>query len=170
MRTLVGYCSSDVVLFKAAGASSCATGKFFNLRRFTASRFDESEGGRGQLPYYFEEALLSFLREGDFLRVAGVVPRSESSSRNPWTEPISTTIAGGPAAWVRLGWRQFMWWFADMESRFDRGEVDPAALLRIAEANWARLEQADILMESRHNDGSWIRPWRIALSDFRRQS
>ncbi|MEI9863024.1 MAG: hypothetical protein WDN00_00390 [Limisphaerales bacterium] len=45
---IVSHCSSDMVLMKACGASHCATGNFFNLRRFTRSRFDdqEEEGGR----------------------------------------------------------------------------------------------------------------------------
>jgi hypothetical protein len=41
LMVIVGFTSSDMVLWKAAGASSCATGKFFNLRRFTSSRFEE---------------------------------------------------------------------------------------------------------------------------------
>ena len=47
---IVGFCSSDVVLWKAAGASSCATGKFFNLRRFTSSRFEDPSGVVGSSP------------------------------------------------------------------------------------------------------------------------
>src|SRR5579872_2303056 len=67
---LIGFCSSDVLLWKAAGASCCASGKFFNLRRFTKQRFEEpSATGGGQLPYWFEEALMAFLRQGDLIRV-----------------------------------------------------------------------------------------------------
>lgn len=40
---LVGFASTDVVLWKAAGAKACATGKFANLRRFTTNRFNEPE-------------------------------------------------------------------------------------------------------------------------------
>jgi hypothetical protein len=46
-KTLVSHCSSDMILMKAAGASDCASGKFFNLRRFTRSRFDEQQEGGG---------------------------------------------------------------------------------------------------------------------------
>jgi len=50
-HTIVSHSSSDVILMKAAGASHAASGKFFNLRRFTRSRFlEEKEGGGGQLP------------------------------------------------------------------------------------------------------------------------
>lgn len=65
-QTLVSHCSSDMLMMKCAGASHCASGKFFNLRRFSRSRFDEQqEGGGGQLPYWFEHSLLAFLREAD---------------------------------------------------------------------------------------------------------
>jgi len=60
MKVLVGFCSSDMVLWKAAGAHSCATGKFFNLRRFMLTRFAEPSAGGGQVPYWFEENLLAF--------------------------------------------------------------------------------------------------------------
>jgi len=46
-RVTVASSSSEVVLWKAAGATNCATGKCFNLRRFTISRFDEPNGGGG---------------------------------------------------------------------------------------------------------------------------
>ena len=69
LKVIVGYSSSDVILWKSAGATACALGKFFNLRRFTSSRFQEPSEGGGQLPYWFEESLLSFLRESDLIRV-----------------------------------------------------------------------------------------------------
>src|SRR5258706_398830 len=55
-HVLVGYSSSDVILWKTAGATACATGKFFNVRRFTRSRFEDKEEGGGNLPYWFEES------------------------------------------------------------------------------------------------------------------
>lgn len=59
IRVLVGFSSSDLILWKHAGASDCASGKFFNLRRFTRARFEEPGSGGGQLPYWFEEALIA---------------------------------------------------------------------------------------------------------------
>ncbi len=44
-KVLIAFCSSDMVMFKAAGADGCGTGKFFNLRRFTKSRYEEAQGG-----------------------------------------------------------------------------------------------------------------------------
>ena len=70
LKVTVGFLSSDVLLWKAAGASHCATGKFFNLRRFTRTRFEEPRGqGGGQLPYWFEESLMAFLRQSDVQRI-----------------------------------------------------------------------------------------------------
>jgi len=42
-----------MILWKAAGATNCASGKYFNLRRFTLSRLDEPEenGGGGKANY-----------------------------------------------------------------------------------------------------------------------
>jgi len=73
-RTIISHTSSDMVLFKAAGASHCATGKFFNLRRFTRGRFEaEGDDGGRNVPYWFEQGLLAFIREADLaaLRRAG---------------------------------------------------------------------------------------------------
>jgi hypothetical protein len=33
---------------------------------------------------------------------------------------------------------------------------------------WRQLEENDVLMEERRNDGQWVRNWRQALSDFRK--
>ena len=66
---IVSHCSSEMILFKAAGASHCATGKFFNLRRFTKTRYEDSSAGGGQLPYWFEQSLLAFLRGTDVIRL-----------------------------------------------------------------------------------------------------
>ncbi len=68
MSTLVGCCGPEAILYTVAGATACATGKFFNLRRFTPGRFDEPSGGGGQLAYWFEESFLAYLREPDLVR------------------------------------------------------------------------------------------------------
>ena len=169
LRVIVGFSSSDMVLWKAAGATSCATGKFFNLRRFTMSRFEEPAGGGGQLPYWFEESLLAYLRESDVIRVRQENLISEASLRNPYSQPILDIIdrhQGEP--WLALSWRHYMWWFADIERRITRGHVDVRAVLQQIEQHWRLLEDHDVLLEEPRNDGSWIRPWRQALSDFRK--
>lgn len=169
MQVLVGYCSSDIILWKEAGASNCATGKFFNLRRFTPSRWDDEEGGRGQLPYWFEEGLLAYLRESDISRIQRGDVISEESKKNPFYGSILEKITSGDP-WVRLGWRQFLYWFAEIERRFSEGEVNADTLLRNAEANWGiirELKNPIVLMEDARNNGDWIRPWRIAVNEFR---
>jgi len=167
-RVTVGSSSSEMILWKAAGATNCATGKFFNLRRFTISRFDEPVGkGGGQLGYWFEESLLAFLRQSDLLRVQGRGLLSAASGENPFSGTILENIPA-KKAWVALGWRQFMYWFADAESRLQSGAMSAEALIAAADGNWAAIETAKppLLMEERQNDGGWVRAWFRALIEF----
>jgi hypothetical protein len=169
LEVTVGFSSSDVLLWKAAGASHCATGKFFNLRRFTRTRFEEPGGsGGGQLPYWFEESLMAFLRQSDLQRIIPMDLPNLDPSANPFGVQILEQMATDPArAWLALAWRQFMFWFADLENRLETSAVNPAALLRNADSNWRTLDDRDFIMEERRNDGGWIRPWRRALAEFR---
>lgn len=169
LKVLVGFSSSDIVLWKAAGATACASGKFFNLRRFTKSRFEEPAGGGGQLPYWIEESLFAYLRETDVLRARDEGLISDASTRNPFSQQILASIDRGEP-WLALSWRHYMWWFADFEQRMARGEADARSLLQQAENNWLTLQDRDVLFEEPRNNGSWIRPWRQALSDFRKLS
>ncbi len=170
LEVTVGFCSSDIVLWKAAGAADCATGKFFNLRRFTPSRFAEPAEGGGQLSYWFEEMLMANLRESDLIRVEKIGMLSKVSHANPFGQEVLTLIKAKPGPpWVGLGWRQFMYWFADIEERTDEKPDVVEELLTGAESNWKALDDAKprILMEERQNDGSWIRGWRRALLEYR---
>ena len=174
-ETLVSHCSSDVILMKAGGAAHAASGKYFNLRRFTRSRFEEEkEGGGGQLPYWFEHSLLAFLREADIARLR----RNELSdfiaadaSNNAFAVQILEQFANEPGkAWAALSWRQYLAWFAIVEKSLsgpNAAEV-AGAWLRAAEKRWETLEEKDVLLEEPPNNGRWIRPWRQALSDFRK--
>jgi hypothetical protein len=164
MRVLVGFCSSDILLWKAAGASFCASGKFFNLRRFTRQRFEEPSAGGGQLPYWFEENLLAFLRQGDVLRVQKIGLLSDASQRNPFGKEILLKLKTGP--WLANSWRQFLYWFADVEGRLTRGESTAENLMKNADANWAKLDKEKIYMEERENDGTWIRSWLNTLREY----
>lgn len=153
----VAFCSSDIILWKAAGATSCATGKFFNLRRFTLSRLlEDSSGGGGQLPYWFE--LLAFLRQSDLVRVQWHGLISAASKSNPFCDQILTAIPTNKA-WVALGWRQFLYWFANAEYRIATDGVSPEDLLKVAADNWGAIEKAKppIFMEERANNGDWVR-------------
>ena len=161
---LVGYSSSDLVLWKFAGASNCATGKFFNLRRFTPSRWDKPAEGGGQLPYWFEESMMAYLRESDLIRVRKANLISHSSISNPYGQEILYQKDSEPEKpWLGLSWRQYMYWFADFEYRLTKGEVIANNLLKNAESIWDQLESENILMEERQNDGNWLRSWRRAV-------
>ena len=164
---LVGFTSSDVALWKFAGATSCATGKFFNLRRFTKSRFEEPSGGGGQLPYWFEEAVFAYCRESDVLRLREAGMISSASTRNPMSVQVLGFIEKG-SAWLRLSWRHYLSWFADFEQRAARNPDAVKKILKDAEAAWIELEDNDILMEEPRNDGRWLRPWRRAIAEFKR--
>jgi len=164
---LVAYSGSDLALWKYAGATSCSTGKFFNLRRFTAQRFEEPvDSGGGQLPYWYEESIMGFLRMSDLIRVRGERMLSGSSDRNPYSKEILQIVDSTPdKAWVGLGWRQYMHWFADFESRASNDPQLVKATLRQADENWGVLEDNSVLMEERRNDGRWVREWRRCLAE-----
>jgi hypothetical protein len=162
LKILVGFCAADMLIWKAAGADSCATGKFFNLRRFTRSRFEDPMDGGQNIAYFFEEALLAFLREADVRRVRQRGSLSTATHRNPFAEAILDKLDTQPgAAWVGDGWRQFLFWFADCEERTSRGE-DVERVIAFAENLWLEFGDAKFFMEEPRNDGSWVRPWRIA--------
>lgn len=174
-KTLVSHCSSDMILMKAAGASSCASGKFFNLRRFTRSRFDEQqEGGGGQLPYWFEHHLLGFLREADIARLRrdGLGDfLGGGDSGNVFGEQMFDQFSNDPGKpWVALSWRQYLAWFAGTEKQLSVPDASSlvSTWLREAESRWLQMEDKDVLLEETRNTGQWIRPWRQALGDFRR--
>jgi hypothetical protein len=166
LNVIVGYSSSDMVLWKAAGAKSCATGKFFNLRRFTSSRFEEPSEGGGQLPYWFEESLMAFLRESDLIRVRNADLLSDSSKNNPFGKEILQNLKESPdKSWLGLSWRQYLYAFADLEERIDQG-LDISTILKEAETTWLKIEDKKILMEEMRNNGDWIRSWRRAVLEY----
>jgi hypothetical protein len=172
LPVLVGFCSSDLILWKAAGASSCASGKFFNLRRFTRQRFEEPKAtGGGQLPYWFEESLLAFMREQDLLLLRKHDALSPATSRSPFGQAILAKLdkarqTGKKEAWLADSWKHFLCWFADVERRLQTGTSSAEDLLKTADANWSKLEKARILMVERSNDGSWIRSWLNGMNGF----
>ena len=171
---LISNCSSDMMLFKAAGASNCATGKFFNLRRFTKSRFEEpsDNGGGGQLPYWFEQSLIAFLRQADILRLKEEGYENligNLASSNMWSQRILDQFKNEPQkAWVALGWRQFLNWFCITEKALDNANSSDLVKtwLKKAEDIWIELEDNDVFFEERRNDGKWLRSWRQALRDL----
>lgn len=164
IRVVVGYCGTDMVLWKHAGATDCATGKFWNLRRFSPDRWHDAEdGGGGSLPYWTEPSLLALLREGDLDRLDhnGLIPASSKTS--PPSLSIVSQRATDPARpWVGLSWRQYLRWFVDYETAPHTGHVGLDGYLSSVELAWDGVSAAGILMEERQNDGAWVRLWRIA--------
>jgi hypothetical protein len=171
-EVIIAFCSSDMILFKSAGATHCCTGKFFNLRRFTKSRFDASEKGGGQLPYWFEHSLFAFLRESDILRLQKskyVSLLGTNHSTNFWSQKILKNLkTSNPKAWIAYGWRQYLSWFGRTETELSNDNRIQTARdwLKKAEQNWVVLDENDILFEEPRNNGHWLRPWRQALIDF----
>lgn len=157
---IIGYSSSDQILWKYAGSNHCATGKFFNLRRFTPSRFvPPPTGGGGQISYWFEENIMAFLRDHDIqlLRLENLL--SNHSLQNPYSIKIIDQIDKTPdEAWLGLSWRQYLYWFIEFEKNYRLGIIDPKTILKNAEKIWLQIEEKDILMDEPRNDGSWIRP------------
>jgi hypothetical protein len=169
LKVMVGYSSSDMVLWKAAGADSVASGKFFNLRRFNRSRFDAPPEGGGQVPYWFEESLMAFVREADLKRLERDNLIGGASLRNQVGKKILEQQGSDPGkAWVGLSWRQYLWWLADCEGRLEIGLEETDEILVAAEANWLLLPPKKILMEEPYNTGAWLGPWRAALQGSRR--
>ncbi|HKO57914.1 MAG TPA: hypothetical protein VJ276_18750 [Thermoanaerobaculia bacterium] len=166
-RVLVGYTSSDVLLWKTAGATACATGKFFNVRRFTRSRFEDKEEGGGNLPYWFEESLLAFVRAADLKRLKVEKVLSNATVRNPLAEDVLLAIEKD-VAWVKLSWVAYMWWFADVEKRLSSGDTKAKDLFKIAQQVWTKLDRHDVYMSERLNTGEWIQAWLQADADFRK--
>jgi hypothetical protein len=169
LSVFVAFASTDMLLWKAAGASNCGTGKFFNLRRFTVSRFEEPKEGGSALPYWCEEGLVAFLRDSDLLRVRQRGLLSSASQANPFAQEILENLDQKPPnPWIALGWRQYLYWFADAESRVADGELDVSALLKSAEDTWQAIEDAQppLLMAEPRNSGSWLRQWRRALAEY----
>lgn len=171
-KTLVAFCSSDMCLYKAAGASACATGKYFNLRRFTKGRFedDENKGGQ-QIPYWFEEGLMGFIREADLLRLKNKGLSNmikQGSSNNVWADKIINHLHSNPgAAWNALGWKQFLSWFSKAEKRFDSfSKKDYLDLLKTARNNWASLEGNNVFFDEPKNKGEWLGAWLQSIADL----
>lgn len=65
MQVLVGSTRLEMCLWKRVGASRVATGKFFNLGRFTPGRWEDPTLGGSVVPYWAEYGLFTWLRELD---------------------------------------------------------------------------------------------------------
>jgi hypothetical protein len=159
---LVGFCSSDMVLWKDAGATSCATGQFFNLRRFTKGRFDPPSKGGGQVPYWFEESLMAYLREGDAAKVHKEGLLEELELDNPFAQEAWKKIRESKP-WLALSWRLYLHWFARAEEEISKKTASAGGMVRSAEKAWATLREKRVRMEEASNDGGWLQAWESGL-------
>jgi len=167
-KVLVSTTSSEMVLWKAAGAAHVATGKYFNLRRFTRGRFDaEEESGGRNLWYWFEPSLLAFLREADLARFMGLLPLSPTHADNPYSKAILEKLGAPEKAPVLAdSWRQFLFWFAQCEEDIDAKPDMVSGILDDAEERWEAVAANRLRFEERKNNGEWVRAWGIALNEL----
>ena len=164
-RVLAAFSGLDMLIWKAAGASSVATGKFFNLRRFVPGRWDDpSEGGR-VVPYWTDEHLISWVREADvrLLDRHGLIDRA-NAAKNPYSVEILKIIdAGMGEPWVKHGWRQYLYWFREIESVLSSKPSSVESILTSADHRWGVVSKSRVLLTDRENTGDWIRPWLNAI-------
>ena len=164
-RVLVAFSGLDMLLWKFAGATDVATGKFFNLRRFVPGRWeDPAEGGR-VLPYWTDGEFITWFREEDvrLLLRLGLIDRNRTSE-NPYSRDILATLdSRSGEAWVAKGWRQYMHWFAHREAQIGSGKTNVRKLLEHADQLWLSLEQRHVRLFERPNNEEWIRAWLNAM-------
>ena len=166
IHVIVSHSSSDIILWKASGATSCATGKFFNLRRFTPSRWDDAdEGGGGQVPYLFEQNLLAFLRASDIMRIYQAGLLSTATQSNPFFGEIFSSINSG-TPWLGTSWKFFLYWYANIEVELENNSLSVENLIRRADQNWGIVEDQNIILEERRNTGNWTRQWLRAIVEY----
>jgi hypothetical protein len=117
-------------------------------------------------PYWFEESLLAFLRQSDLLRVQQRELLSSVSIANPIASKVFDAIPA-KRPWLGLSWRQYMWWFAEVEKRLDLTPSLARDLIQQADENRGTLEKSPkLFMEERSNDGSWLRQWLRVLEEL----
>lgn len=170
-RITVGFTSSEMVLWKAAGAANVATGKFFNLRRFTRGRWDEEESSGGRnIPYWFEPALLAFIREADLRRYMAEFPIDPSHDTNSFSKSILEKLDSSERkAWVADSWRQFLYWFAHCESVIGNDFAKGSEMVSNAVDTWHAVKGAKLRFEEERNNGDWVRAWDIVLNELERR-
>jgi len=107
LEVTVGFSSSDVLSGRQRGASHCATGKFFNLRRFTRTRFGRAWGAVEAVNFRIgsKESLMAFLRSRFATHHADGIANLHPSpnpfgAQIPWTDGHRSE-----RAWLALAWR-----------------------------------------------------------------
>jgi hypothetical protein len=165
-RVLVAFSGLDMLLWKHAGATDVATGKFFNLRRFVPGRWEDPADGGRQLPYWTDDELITWLREDDvrLLLRRGILDPASAVS-NPYSQQILEVLdRRSGEAWVRLGWRQYLYWFSQWEAAIRPNSTDVETVLLKADQRWQAIAAAKVyLFDPAVNNGEWVRAWLNAL-------
>ncbi len=164
-RVLVAFSGLDMLLWKSAGATDVATGKFFNLRRFVPGRWDDADDGGRVLPYWTDDDFVTWLREDDvrLLLKLGLID-ADRAAVNPFSREILELLQKhGGEPWVRLGWRQYLYWFGQREGDIEIGKATAREILVHADQHWTALDQRGAYLFERTNNGEWVRAWLNAL-------
>lgn len=165
----IGFTAFDKVLWKLAGASSTSSGKFLNLRRFSASRFTDEEAGGRNISYWTEQKLLTLIRDQDVLRLnnAGFYNGEtfEHCRASKDIFNILTYQTGAP--WQKLSWQQYLHWCINNDSIWEDAN-NAIQLLEETSENWRSLANTrGMRFVDQYNDGShsqiWLNAAEIAL-------
>lgn len=174
---IVSHCDAEMILYKAAGASHCATGKHFSLRRFAKKRYEPSSDGPRPKAYWFEQGFLGYLQEADIVRLQtrglGHLLGCEHSS-NHWSNKILDHITQPDhKTWLKFGWCQYLSWFGKTQQALSLSGSSPLdaveSMLLSAEENWTQVHSEKVYMDDPTNDGNWVRNWLQVLSEYSRR-
>lgn len=171
MRVHVAFCGHDLVLWKYAGAQEVSTGKFFNLRRFVPGRWEENESRGRPTPYWTDGELITLLRDQDVLMLdkSHAWFSGHDFEENPASAQILARLRSGSGEpWLALAWRQYLRWVANEDARLTTASLAREALLT-ADLRWKELDEAEVLLADRSNDGAWIRSWLNACALSKRR-
>lgn len=160
MRVQVAFVGHDAVLWKYGGAQDIASGKFWNLRRFSPGRWQEEPGGIKQpVPWWNEAQLLTCLRDQDVLRLDRAHWYDKRTFvNNPASKRILETLRQGTGRpWTAESWVQYLRWIYNCDHFLVDSESAEATLVK-ADSLWAELDVARILFD-RNNDGRHVRTW-----------
>ena len=121
------------------------------------------------MPYFTDGSLVTWLREPDLkiLEGKGVFDRATAAPDQYSKTILEIVDSGEEKAWVAIGWRQYLAWFARVEAEISANQSVAKAILKHADALWSKVEQDEIYLYDRSNNGSWIRPWLNALSKIK---
>lgn len=167
MSVTVGYASSDVILWKYAGADYCATGKFHNLRRFNNLRWEDIVTGGAMLPYYFSNEFMAFFRKDDMLRLneEGLL---QAGFDNLSSEFLLKAETNSPKNLIKIGWLLYLRWFGTLAQLVDQNQLGVKDYLLRVKQTWSDFRSYRIPLTESENTGFWVESWYSATQEFDR--